>query len=519
MPQIKQSFTSAYLAGELDGFLDCPRPPALLDEPAPVHPELPELLRREAARLGAAPAVLERAESLARPGARTAVTGQQAGLLLGPLFTLSKTAAARAVAAETSTDDRPVVPVFWLASQDHDVAEVDHTWLLDMAGDLQRISLDLPAGRPVSDIPFSPAWPDRIMEQIGAGSWPDEGIREVRDSLNAAAGLAGNWADFFTALFYRAHGPDAPPVIDPSVPDIAALFSDVLAMELADPLAGPAAINAAGIRLRHLGHQPQLGRGEGATNLFLTETEDGTAQRHLLRFEGGKFHSGTRAWSRPDLLNMLRDEPGRITPAAGLRPAVQDAVLGTAAFIVGPGELRYIAQLREVYARLGVRQPAVWPRTSVTVTEPHVARILASLGTSAAEFLEDPDAVTERLLQRRAGSHDAFVKVLHGLEAQTRELADLVADIDPTLQKTVERYRERVAASTGQLMGRTGRALARRDGVLMSQTERLRTALLPGGTHQERVLSPYSFFLKYGTESVMRQFRDLPSGGQVTLGI
>src|SRR5690625_917797 len=316
-------FTNAYLQDELNTFFDCPLPPDTLAGTVPAdrpRRELSALLQREAARLGAAEAVTGRAAQLAEDGSSAIVAGQQAGLLLGPSFTLSKSAGACRLAGRLNGEATagPAVPVFWLASQDHDAAEINHTYVLDLKEQLQRLDVDLPEGVPAGETPFRPEWLERIVTELGRGAWEPAHLEDISERLRGAAERAATWADFFTAFYYAVLGSAAPPILDPSVPELADLFRSVLEHELEDPLAGPEAINEAGRQLHRLGYAPQLGRGHQATNLFLTEHGDGNLpRRSLLRFDGRVFFTERERYSKADLLAILAGEPGRITPAAG----------------------------------------------------------------------------------------------------------------------------------------------------------------------------------------------------------
>ncbi len=506
----------AYAFGELDEFFDCPRPPQTI-RPSEAfsrpRAELAAALAAEAGRLGAHSRVIAAAGRLADERSAAVVTGQQAGLLLGPNFTLSKLFTARHIAARIDTDEAPVVPVFWLASQDHDTAEIDHAWLLDLDERLHRMKLELPSDVPTGLIPWQNAWLTDLLGQLRSGNWQAEFLEGIEQQLGEAAAVSESWADFFAALFYRVLGPDAPLVLDPTRPGLAPLFSSVLAREIEDPQASVEAINSAGARLSRLGHSPQLGRGHLSTNLFISTTQDGLPRRRLLRFDAGTFSAGEERFSRADLLAMLDSEPGRITPAAGLRPVVQDAVVPTSAFVVGPGELRYLAQTRDVYRHHGVTQPTIWPRAEVTLLEPPAVRILSKLGVSAADYQADPESIERQLLLEQSGAAREFSAGLHSLRQAQAELKAALLKIDPTLSGAVDRHAQRVAHSLGTLEQKTAAATRRRESVLDGQFERLRAQLLPAGGLQERVLSPVSFFLKFGSGPVLRRFAEIGESG------
>ena len=484
---------------------------AALAQPRPVdRHKLTAVLARQAERLGAPAAVFEALEKLKHPHSRAVVTGQQTGLLLGPLYTLSKAVSALKLAAQLDTEAQPVVPVFWLATQDADSAEIDHAQLLDLDETLHRLSLPLPAGVPAGRITLSEAWVENIIQDLQAFRGPEAHRLEVTDLLRRTAARAQSFADWFGAMLYELLGPQGLVVFDPLGSDAADLFTPVLRAELGDPLRSGESVNAAAATLRELGYTPQLGRAEGATNLFLTT--DG--QRRLLRFDGTTFYTDTGRYARGDLFTLLDTDPSCLTPAAGLRPITQDAALPTAATVVGPGELRYLAQLRGVYEQHGVAMPLIWPRTSVTILEPPVTRILDKFGLGAGALQADPQGLEAQTLLTLHGHKLAFDNRLRALKNLSASLRADVSAIDPTLGRTVSRAEEELKQIFSRLEHKSAAALAGRDDIYTWQFRRLRAHLLPQGTPQERLISPFSFFLKFGVKPVMDALLTLPAEGE-----
>ncbi|HLV13467.1 MAG TPA: bacillithiol biosynthesis cysteine-adding enzyme BshC [Trueperaceae bacterium] len=509
---------TAYLSGGLEGFFQIS--PGDTDAALGLRRDvdraaLAAAIRPHAERLGASARTLASLEKLARPGSLAVVTGQQAGLLLGPMYTLAKAMTAVRLAARLSTEERPVVPVFWVATQDHDVAEVDHAYLLDGSETLRRAQVALPEGVAVGRLPLRPDMLAAVEGSLAAHTPrpPCEG--EVVALLRGAAERSRGFADWFAAQLYRLLGDTGIVVVDPLEPAVAALFAGVLERELADPLAGPARVNEAGKGLRRLGFAPQLGRGEGATNLFVELPGDGELpRRQLLRAEDGAFVAGGVRLTREDLLARLRDDPTSLTPAAGLRPVVQDALLPTAVAVLGPGELAYVAQLRGVYELHGVPMPLAWPRATVTVIEPAAARLLAVHGLTAARLRDDPEGELERVLLARHGAASAFNRATNAVEKAFDELLAEVDAIDPTLRGTVKRGRRNLDVTLSRLRGKTAAALARRDAETRRQFERLRAHLLPLGQPAERVLSPYSHALKFGLTPLLDRLSQVGESGE-----
>jgi bacillithiol biosynthesis cysteine-adding enzyme BshC len=517
VPAVDPPFVTRYLTGELAQFFEL-RPGDVtaslsrrLERP---RAALAAELRREARRLGAPDQVFASLERLEHPESRVVVTGQQPGLLLGPAYTLSKALSALSLAREIDSEDAPVVPLFWVASQDHDTAEVDHAHLLDGEERLRRIELPLAPGVPSGRARFQDEWRRLLAEGLA-------GVGGRAEHLAAACGLveessrpAESYADLFTGLLYRVLGDQGLVILDPTRPGLAPLFGGVLEQELSDPQTSVAAIIAAGEELRSRGFEPQLGRGQGATNLFLEEEEDGQPRRHLLRFDGRSFSTPGRSYDESELRAVLREEPWRLTPAAGLRPVAQDAVLPTAAFLVGPGELAYLAQLRGVYAHHRVPMPLIRPRASTVVLEPPARRILERYGLDYQDYRAQRGSALGRVLLERHGHAEEFESALRRLEQEMSQLLLHVGSIDPTLSGTVERGRLRLERTIELLRGKTGAALARQDPVTTRQFERLEAQLFPAGTPQERILSPFSFFLKFGLEPMMSLYLSVGSSGE-----
>ncbi|HEX7003419.1 MAG TPA: bacillithiol biosynthesis cysteine-adding enzyme BshC [Trueperaceae bacterium] len=517
MPAHSRPLSERYLAGELAPFFQLP-PGDLdaavsrrLDRP---RQEVAAALRAEAERLRAPRQVEEALDRLAHPRSRVVVTGQQPGLLVGPAYTLSKALSAIALARELDSDEAPVVPVFWNASQDHDTGEVDHAYLLDGQEQLQRLALDLPAAVPFGRIPFEAEWTLRICRGLKAVAGRPEHLEEALKLVTGAATSAQSYADFCSALLYALLGEQGLVILDPTRPGVAPFFCGVLERELQSPLASTVAINEAGERLRGVGLEPQLGRGREATNLFIEEETDGLPRRELLRFDGKEFRTSHRSYERNELAAIIREQPGRVTPAAGLRPVTQDAVLPTAAFVVGPGELAYLAQLRGVYELHDVEMPLVWPRASVVVLEPPVKRILGRYGLAYDEYATAPEEVLRRVLLELTGHAESFEAALERLAAEIESLNRHVAAIDPTLEGTVERSRMRLERTIELLREKTAGALMRRDGTTRRQFSRLEAHLFPAGRPQERVLSPFSFFLKFGSGPMMELYRTVGASGE-----
>ncbi len=471
---------------------------------------LTQALEAYARDLDAPKAVFESLEQLNNANSRAVVTGQQVGLLLGPTYTLSKAISAIKLAKKLSQEAQPVVPIFWLASQDHDSAEINHNYLLDMSEQLTRLEIPLPEGVVAGHIKLEKRWLEQIVNEIHSLKFPKAYSERVINVLQETADYTRSIADWFAGLLYRLLGGEGLIIINPLDIRVAPLFKNILQNELHNPLVSSKVINETGSKLWDLGVEPQLGRSESASNLFLEEDD---SRRYLLRFENKTFYSELNSYKLNDLLSILEEDPNRLTPAAGLRSIVQDYVLPTAAMVVGPGELRYIAQLKGVYELHGVEMPLIQPRMFVTVIEPPVKRIMDKFGLTLDELAQDFLGARAEVLLELSGHGEVFKKQLITLETSILEMLENIEMIDPTLKPLIIRSEARLQRMLNNLKHKSTTALLKQDSITKDQFERLRVQLFPNDVPQERLLSPFSFFLKFGIEHVLNAFLELPFEG------
>ena len=432
------------------------------------------------------------------------MTGQQAGLLLGPAYTISKAVNAILLATELDSEDRPVIPVFWVASQDHDVAEVSSTYFLGLDEEIRKLELPLPQNQAIARIGLKQEWLEQTTAFIKEIPATLEFKNWIVQEVEAAFRSSSNFADWFASLLLRLLGEHGLVVFDPMDLNLAPLFKTQIKAELAAPLASSEAIEAAAQKLENLGFHPQLRRAAGATNLFL-EGEDGV--RRLLKFDG-KVFTADRSYSRRDLEAILELDPSRITPAAGLRPTLQDAVLPNAINVLGPGELAYHLELNGVYELHGVAQPLLQPRMTVTILEPPVKRMLEKYGLSAAEYQKNGvELLTQKLFEQTSANQNIQSAMENIMQAFERMEHELLA-FEPGFAKNVWRAKASLRFQVeNRLTGKLAAAYARASTDTQNQLIRLERHLMPDGEPQERHVSFLSHLIKFGPVLLERLFK------------
>jgi bacillithiol biosynthesis cysteine-adding enzyme BshC len=449
-------------------------------------------IRRQSAALPPSPAREQCLESLSRPGATVVVTGQQVGLFLGPLYTLHKaaTVVARARMVERLTG-LPCVPLFWLQTEDHDWAEIASAEVL------------VPAGRKVLSLP--PESPDAARVSLSQRALPAEvdglvsTLAELLEPLPFAAEVVGllrrhyragvapgaAFAGVLAELF--AH--EGLVVLDPRTPAISRLAAPVLRRAVVEhaEIGGLLGARAAELSARNFAEQVHT-RGETSLAFFHPRGPAGPLYR--LTGDGAGFSTPEGPVSRDALLARLDEDPLWFSTSALLRPLVQDTLLPTAAYVGGPAECTYFAQLPPLYARLGLELPMIAPRARLRLVVPKARRELERLGLRTADTDRPRDVLLQELVARPPDlpPGDALrERLLGSFERELSALAPTLVGLDPLLERNVQKTRDHVAFAVGRLVAGVERALASKDDVTVKRLDRLLEALRPSGKPQERV--------------------------------
>ncbi len=452
----------------------------------------------------AGPEVIRNAEALGEDGTLCIVTGQQAGLFGGPLLALYKAAAAIHAArlVEKETGQR-CVPVFWVASDDHDFAEVASAhWLSSSADPRSWTASPEPgrAGSPVFSRPLSPVMLDAFLAQFTEGE-PETEYRS--DLVGFLRGLrqhpaGATWESQFVRCLTRSLGSLGLVPFAPRLGFARQRALPLIEAELRHPSVSAQLVRKSGSALDSMGANGHtLHRRGDEANVFVEHE----GLRGKITWQGPDVavisHPQTgeelARFSADELIAHLHEFPGRFGPGAALRPIVQDAILPTAGAVLGPSELVYHAQIRDLYAHFNVFRPALLPRPSALLIDRRTERLIEKLGLDpVALYRGGPDD----LMRHAAGAADDLGlrgRVESGLaESLTslHALRDLLESEtrDTGLVKAAEKMAQSVSASESKLRERLDQFLLRRAETVSEQVERISHALWPMGQQQERWL-------------------------------
>jgi bacillithiol biosynthesis cysteine-adding enzyme BshC len=446
------------------------------------------VLAEQNERLGAGGEALRSIARLEDPSSLVAIGGQQAGLFGGPLFTVHKALTILATARRAEAElGRPVVPVFWIASEDSDLAEVDHAWTTDREGALKLLRMP---GASAAKVPVSRI---RLGDAIGplldelAGLLPEGGDAEaLMADLRQAYTAGRTYPQAFGAWMARLFGPMGLALVDPSDARLKRLAHGLFDAEITR---SSAALEQTA-RLRAAGYEPQIDLRDGFLTLF---HQDPARDAITITSGGFELKASGRKFTPRELSALLEQSPESFTPNAAMRPLFQDTIFPTLAVVLGPAEIAYFCQLPLAYELLV-------PRCSLTLVEKKVQRLQEKLGVTVVQLLQRGDRIIDDILKARVPASvserlaDGRRRAAEIWGAVTKEIDAL----DPTLHRTVLIGAGRTERQFQFVEKKVLQAARRKDQTLRRQVERLTAALAPRQGLQERTLCALPFLASYG---------------------
>ncbi len=439
-------------------------------------------------------------------------TGQQPGLLTGPLYTIYKAATAIRLASEIEKRFHVrSVPLFWVASVDHDFEEVRTAHILTKHHTIA--SLTYAPERAVDGLPMYrvPAQTGlhQIIDQAAHSARGSEHRDEVAAFLHESLDAAESLADWFARILARLFR-DTPLILfSPHLPTVRALAAPVLKWEIAHPLELTRLLNEAGERLTALGYRPQIVKDATECNFFLEVDQF----RRKVRFEKGHYivPEARLTFSTDEMLGLLQAAPERFTSNVALRCLEQQHLFSPAAYVGGPGEVAYWAQLRPLFDALELAMPAVYPRARAVITDLKLNALLKKVGLTVADIASpEADLLTRAL---KATTPDPALNIVQKHRRAIESALDDLADGLNSANKSTADMARTVKAATMAGLDRLENSVARADqarvDAVANQVKRLKTELMPLGKPQERVINIFSYLFEHGWDLIPRIVREI----------
>ena len=480
---------------------------------AQAHPrrrqELAQAIHAQQRRRGAPAQALSAGERLADPRTVAVLTGQQAGLFGGPVYTLLKAITALKLAEEVAREHGvPAVAVFWIEAEDHDWDEVRSCTLLDE--EVASRTVALPQRPPGDSVPIAAiALDDRIagvlaeVEQLlPATEFRGSLLTDLRAAYQPGLGMA----DAFGRWMERVLGERGLILYDASDPETKPLVSQVFAQELSTPGYTAMAAAKAGNDLVAHGYHAQV-LTDGSPAIFRLD-----GARRPIRRQDGNLVIGDTSYAPAALAQEAAERPAGFSPSVLLRPIVQDTLFPTICYVAGPSELAYLGQLRGVYEYFGVPMPLMYPRATATLVDSAAARFLSKYHLPLEALQPQDEGALNELLSTQIPPEvdEAFAAAADALAERMRGVASALQTLDPTLEGAARTTLGRMQHDLENLHSKTIQASKRRHDTLRRQFLRARALAFPGGHAQERTIGFVWFLNQYGPAFVERLWDALP---------
>lgn len=461
--------------------------------------EIVPLLTRQNKNFGCSEKTLENIRHLEKAGSYCVFTGQQVGIFGGPLYTFYK-AISTIKLAETFSQKfgKKIVPVFWLASDDHDFDEVKSVGLIDKENNF--IQLDYLPREDVFRRSMSKIYLDenieKLLSQLKDCFFQTEFENDIFDKLKNFYHTGEKITQAFAGWLSFLLGKYGLVIIDPSDAEFKRLALPVFLKEIENPKKTSQLLQKTNLKLESLGYHLQVHKTEDLANFFIDE-----GKRIRVKLRDGKFilENIDKELSIDELKKIIQENPSRISPNVILKTVVQSHVFPTAIYVGGPGEVSYYAQTKEIFDFFDVLMPVICPRASLTLVEPKIEKILEKYSLPFTQLFSDVESLINFVMRKNL-PHSLEKNLKEANERIQEELDSLekVIRFDPTLEKTLKTTRNKIEFELKSLEKKTFQSHKKQNRIIADQIYKAKNHLFPNGKLQEREISILPFLVKYG---------------------
>jgi bacillithiol synthase len=468
--------------------------------------QIASLLEDQQRRFGMGKESEENAAALQHKNTFAVVTGQQVGILGGPLYTVYKIITAIKLAKDLNRvyPSYNFIPIFYLEAEDHDYDEMSVVTFLNLKNELQTLHY-LPNGKPpeknpgpVGSIIFDNSLQD-LISTFEENSLPSEFRTKVFGMLRAAYYPGIDFASAFVGYIKAIFPHSGLIMVDPRDKNLKNLLKPIFRKEIeTHPKTSEMVIHRSAVLEEHYHAQAK----PKAINLFLILR----GGRFLIepREEGFGLKGSRQRFSTQELIDMIEQSPELFSPNVLLRPICQDYLLPSFVYVGGPAEIAYFAQLKDVYSFFGVEMPVIYPRVSGTIIEEKVKRTMEKFDIGPYDFFMDVDllqkSVTNKLSDVKLD--ELFNKSLTGIEEHFKELKYGLQTVDPTLGEAFDNAKNKIEYQVNKLKEKAYNAQRRNYANALNQIEKSLLHVAPNSVFQERTYTLVQYCNKYGIDFV-----------------
>ncbi|MEV5038644.1 bacillithiol biosynthesis cysteine-adding enzyme BshC [Bacillus sp. AFS026049] len=469
--------------------------------------ELSDYIQQYMSRLSFSEAVKGNIGRLRRDDSVVVIGGQQAGLLSGPLYTIHKVISIIKLAEEQEKKlGQPVIPVFWIAGEDHDLAEVNHVYVMKNGKpDKKTYPSYQPYKTMVSDVELetekAEKWLEEIIETYGETEFTNKLLIDMKETIKRS----NTFVDFFAELIHEWFKEYGLLLVDAGDPDLRRIEKAYFESMVIESGRIAEVVEEQQSFMHAKGYAKMIEMDKRAANLFYYDPEK--KDRCLLeRVEGGfSGKNGEVSFTGDELLQIARNHPERLSNNVITRPLMQEMLFPVLAFVSGPGEIAYWAELKKVFELFSMKMPPIIPRLNITLVERSIQSDLEEMELSLETVLTEgtANAVDSYLDSVK----DETIDILFGtLKSQLEEnheklfvhAVSLDRGLEPMLNKNIEFIQKQLNFMYGKIGDRT----KERHSVILKKYDRIANSLYPLESPQERIWNVFYYLNQYGPELV-----------------
>ncbi len=437
----------------------------------------------------------EQIEKLSKNDSLAIVTGQQLGVFGGPLFTIYKTITALLLAKEWEQKlSRPVVPVFWLADEDHDFDEI--AWF-GIPGNENFIKLEYdgePGNKLVSDVKITSGI-DVLKRTIKEQMFDTDFSDELWSMFDCFYSEGSDFRKAFAQMMDQLFGKHGLLIAGSNFRSIKEVVANTFANSISNADEITSALEKQSAKIEKNFHRQVI---LGDTNLFYIDDEAG---RLKIESSENGWGAGSFSWNKSDLLKEIESSPHKFSPNVFLRPVIQDQLLPTLGYVAGPGEIAYYAQMKELYPLFDLQMPIIFPRFSATLIESGIDRIFDKIPFKFHRYGERIEDLESEYVKH---SESTDVEVLfgrwkNGISKISEEPSKTISEIDGSLEGMVGKTVTGFGTELDKLKGRVYRSIKQQEQTQLQRIRKIKAQLYPDNGLQERMASFMYFMNKYGT--------------------
>lgn len=477
-----------------------------------------EILTRQNKGWNASQSVLENISKLNTNNSFVVMTGQQAGVFTGPLYTIYKilTTIKLSVWLRSQYSDFNFIPCFWMEVDDHDFEEINHIQFFNKNNELHQLELSEESNESLKPIYTRQInseiadWKQTIKDEFHQTEFMEDVLKTFFEQYLPQQKYSDAFANLLTELF----GKYGLVVLNPAEPEVKNLGRPIFekALETNNQIHKVFEERNQTLTKSELPLQIQLQPNQ--TLLFYMDNEG-----NRVRIDAGqngdyllKYHDSNKTLAKSELAKIMKNTPEQISPNVALRPLVQDSIFPTVGYVAGPAEITYFAQISVIYNYFELTLPVIYPRHRITVIENKIQRILEKLEIDVVNLFHHKSDFLEFHIQQKQ-SKTTFIEI-QSIQSEINQKVDqlekIISETDPTLINTIQKTGQKINSNIEQIIHKLTNAIEQKEAVEINQVKRTLLHLFPENNFQERVLNIIYLLIKYGPDLIHNLHEKLP---------